>query len=536
MSPPDNGGTGGPPEGAEPAPHGIRLRKSLGAAGILIGSGLVVVMPFLDNLQGVRISGALSAQDIGILAGFAILLTGVALYLGSVISHMEHRHRGLEMRIENLMGASVIEPEAAPDGPAEKVAAAPKLPAAQEEPDVIPTQKAPGPDEPLPSAQEVAGAAAGTVPPVEEQMEAGMAAAPAAKIAPAEAAGVASGPATDCPVCGNELTSGVCRHCITSAAIQSAYQQLSRTQELGASVEEAAGLLGNARDSLEEKDYLQAGEYVRSARYLLEISAKTYFALRSAVEKAESERRKLEDSGLDTTELSSKLSAVRSAIVQGEYQEAKKLLDEERSSASDLQLPYFQRPASVAAVGLAGTGQAQPRPKATKQPQRTTEPSVAPRNAPPNMLSVDVKQGPPAAPDTSRPEVSEPGPSPDTGKGAAPKEPPRAQDASARIPATPPREVLAPKESIPSGEASTAVPESMSPQEPAPEAPAPVPTGAATEASTAPAPATTPALEPPAPSQKAVPKFSSGITSCPKCGRKTMKGWKKCPHCLTVLD
>ena len=23
---------------------------------------------------------------------------------------------------------------------------------------------------------------------------------------------------------------------------------------------------------------------------------------------------------------------------------------------------------------------------------------------------------------------------------------------------------------------------------------------------------------------------------CPKCGRKTMKGWKKCPHCLTPLQ
>jgi outer membrane biosynthesis protein TonB len=228
-------------------------------------------------------------------------------------------------------------------------------------------------------------------------------------------------------------------------------------------VEEAAGLLGNARTSLEEKDYLEAGEYVRSSRYLLEISAKTYFALRSAVEKAETERKKLEESGLDTTELSSKLSDLRSAIVRGEYQEAKTLLDEERRAAADLRLPYFQRPASASEI-KDGRPREKPKRAASKE-----------RPVPEKKPSLEER---PAHGEMPVPE---------------------------KIP--PPREMPAPEEK-------------PSPR-PEPEARAPA--------------VEPPAAPPPSPSQKAVPKFSSGISACPNCGRKTMKGWKKCPHCLASL-
>jgi len=459
MSPPEIGGTSGPPEGAEPAPSGIRMRKTLGAAGIIIGSGLIIVMPFLDSLNGVSVSGAISAQDIGTLAGFVILLSGVLLYLGSVISHMEHRHRGLERRLEGLLEGSGKEPEAGPgsvpESPVEKEATTPDHSAAKQGPAFAPAEKAPETVEPLPAAGAAAGTAPESPPAAEEKMEETVAVPPPAQPILPETAQAVPATGTDCPVCGNELTGGVCRHCITSAAIQNAYQELSRTQELGVWVDETAGLLASARDSLEEKDYLQAGEYVRSSKYLLEISAKTYFALRSAVEKAESERRKLEESGIDTTELASKLSAVRSTIVGGDYQEAKRLLDEERSTASDLSLPYFQRPAAASAVGQAAGGQPQPKPWAQKQP--------------------------------------------------------------VRFPEKPPATAMAP------------------PEEPAPAAAGPVTGPESIPPSEAAAPSPTPAEEPPAPSQKAVPKFSSGITACPNCGRKTMSGWKKCPHCLAVL-
>jgi hypothetical protein len=415
MSPSDKEGTDGPSEGAAPAPPGIRLRKTLGAAGIIIGSGLVVTMPFLDYLNGIRVSGALSAQDLGILAGFAILLTGMLLYLGSIISHMEHRHRGLEQRIEGLLEASEGEPGTGPDRTSMKKAAAAEIAGADEAPPASAADRPAEEPAPAPPAEEPAVASPPPGPAMAaEQKEVPVPVQPTEPAGPA-VSGAAPSAGTDCPVCGNELTGGVCRHCITSSSIQSAYQELSRTKELGASVEEAAALLGNARNSLEEKDYLEAGEYVRNSRYLLEISAKTYFALRSAVDKAEAERRKLQDSGLDTTELSSKLSDVRSAIVRGEYQESKTLLDEEHSAAADLRLPYFQRPARAAAV-----------------------------------------------------------------EGARPDE---------------------------------------APKRPAPGAPAAEP----------------PAVPPPSPAGTAVPKFSSGISACPKCGRKTMKGWKKCPHCLATL-
>jgi len=491
MSPPDNGGTGGPSGDAAPAPPGIRLRKTLGAAGIMIGSGLIIVTTFLESLNGVRFWGIISAQAIGNLAGFVILLTGALLYMGSVISHMEHRHRGLERRLESILEASGKGPDSGP-GPApetsvEKVAAAPAPAAAQTGQAAPLTEDVPDATEPLPAAGAAAGTAAEPSPEPGEKKEEAAAPAPDARPTQPETAEAAPAFGTSCPVCGSELTAGVCRHCITSASIQSAYQELSRTQELGASVEEAAALLGNARDSLEEKDYMQAGEYVRSSRYLLEISAKTYFALRSAVEKAEAERKKLEDSGLDTTELSSKLSDVRSAIVRGEYQEAKTILDGERRTASDLRLPYFQRPAKTNVVGEV---------KARQEPQRA---------APPEKPVTEEKAVPL--------EKLVPGEKPVPEVEPVLEEEPVFEVRSV-LKDEPVPEIKPVPEEAPDTEEKP-VPE----EEPAARAPAAEPA----------------ASPPPSPSQKAVPKFSSGISACPKCGRKTMKGWKKCPHCLTAL-
>jgi hypothetical protein len=450
MLPTDNQGTGEPPKGAALAPPGIQLRKTLGAAGIMIGSGLIVIMPFVDSLNGIRVSGALSAQDLGILAGFVILLSGMLLYLGSIISHMEHRHRGLEQKIEGLLEASGEEPKAESGKTAAKKSISGSRPDAENEQLVSQVDMAIEAREAGGTAVHPSGPETSPVTPVPTTETASVDAALTAETASVEAAPTAETASVDatppsetvpsvsvlpagntCPVCGNELTGGVCRYCITSASIQSAYQELSRTQELGASVEEAAVLLENARSSLEEKDYLEAGEYVRSSRHFLEISAKTYFALRSAVEKAEAERKKLEDSSLDTTELSSKLSDLRSAIVRGDYQEAKTLLDEERLAASDLRVPYFQRPARAT-------------PREELQLQKTPAP-------------VSLNQ---------KPAASEP---------------------------------------------------------------------AAETASAGPAPSVAPAGGLTSPAQATVPKFSSGISACPKCGRKTMKGWKKCPHCLTAL-
>jgi hypothetical protein len=473
MSPPDNGGTGGPSEDAAPAPPGIRLRKTLGAAGIMIGSGLIIVTTFLESLNGVRFWGIISAQAVGNLAGFVILLTGALLYMSSAISHMEHRHRGLERRLESILEASGKGPDSgpgsAPETSMEKVAAAPAPAADQTGQAANLAEDVPDATEPLPAAGVAAGTAAEPSPAPGEKKEKTAAPAPVARPTQPETAEAAPAFGTNCPVCGSGLTAGVCRHCITSASIQSAYQELSRTQELGASVEEAAALLGNARNSLEENDYLQAGDYVRSSKYLLEISAKTYFALRSAVEKAEAERKKLEDSGLDTTELSSKLSDVRSAIVRGEYQEAKTILDGERRTASDLRLPYFQRPARTGVVEQARVHETPERAAPPERPVPGQKPVTEEKPVPGERLVLEEKPVPEVKP------VPE-------------------------------------QEPVPK-------------QEPAPE-----------EGPAAISPAAEPAASPPtSPSQTAVPKFSSGISACPKCGRKTMKGWKKCPHCLTAL-
>jgi hypothetical protein len=533
MSPPDSGGTEGPPVGAEPAPPGIRLRKLIGAAGIVTGSGMVIVMPFLDSLNGVRVSGALSAQDLGILAGFAILLTGVLLYLGSVISHMEHRHRGLEKRIEGLLGAPGEEPVAAPNSTVDDDAALAR-PAAQPDAAAVPPAESPvqaretglapeasAVDSPATAHTETAEKVEAPVP-IPETLPPVPGTSDAAPLAPE-----ATPPAgTVCPVCGNELTGGVCRHCITSAAIQGAYQELSRTQELGASVEEAAALLGSARDSLEMKDYREAGEYVRSSRYLLEISAKTYFALRSAVEKAESERKKLEDSGLDTTELSSKLSDARSAIVRGDYQEAKTILDQERSAVSDLRVPYFQRPARGAPQGEPGNVPPSMASIVSKMPIPVPAPVFPRREA--HVSVVPSKDGPePKAPGYAKPATEapikeepapevpgkeEPAPEPPAKEEPEPSSEAAGQEEPAAVPAVPGKEGTATGPSLP-------VPD-QPPAEPAPVSSAPTVTDAV----------------PPAQSQRAVPKFSSGIAACPKCGRKTMKGWKKCPHCLAPLN
>ena len=370
----------------------------------MIGTGLVVIMPFLDGLNGIRVSGALSAQDMGILAGFVVLLSGLLLYLGSIISYMEHRYRELELKVEGLSAASGEMPRAAPGKAIQKKTITASPPDA---PDEIP---APAADdatearEPMAAPPPEANGTAAHAPPAEP---AAVTPAPPPAERPAYDYGTSPAPgAAACRVCGNELSAGVCRYCITSASVQSAYQELSRTQELGASVEDATVLLENAQRSLEEKEYLEAGDLLRSSRHFLEISAKTYFALRGAVEKAEAERKKLEDSGLDTTELSSKLSDIRSATLKGSYHEAKALIDEERRAADDLRLPYFQRPAKTI----------------VRKP--LTAPAIEPSDAKPK----------------------------------------------------------------------------------APTAPA------------------------------AVPRFVSGISGCPKCGRRTMKGWKKCPHCLTSLQ
>jgi len=535
MSPPDSGGTEGPPVGAEPAPPGIRFRKAIGAAGIVTGSGMVIVMPFLDSLNGVHVSGALSAQDLGILAGFAILLTGVLLYLGSVISHMEHRHRGLEKRIEGLLGAPGEEPVAAPKSTVDDDAALAK-PAAEPDAAAVP------PAESAVEARETSmtvDASAGPSPanaPTETavQVEAPV---PVPGVAPpvpgtSEATPLAG---TVCPVCGSELTGGVCRHCITSAAIQTAYQELSRTQELGVSVEEAAALLGSARDSLEENDYREAGEYVRSSRYLLEISAKTYFALRSAVEKAESERKKLEDSGLDTTELSSKLSDARSAIVRGEYQEAKTILDQERSVVSDLRVPYYQRPARAAPQGESGNVPPRMASIVSKMsipvpapvfPRKEAHVSVVPSKEEPEPRAPAKKEPAPEVPAKEWPAPEAP-----AKEGPAPEVPAKEGPA----PEVPAKEMPAPSPEAAGKEEPAAAAVVPGKEEPATEPSVPVPDQPPYELAPVSSAPTVPDAGPPAQSQKAVPKFSSGIAACPKCGRKTMMGWKKCPHCLAPL-
>lgn len=381
--------------------------------------------------------------------------------------------------------------------------------------------------------------------------------------------------ATTCKVCGNELTGGVCRYCITSTTIQNAYQELSKTQELGASVEEATVLLSSARQSLEEKEYAEAGEYARSALHFLEISAKTYFALRGAVEKAETERRKLEDSGIDTSDLSSLLSDVRSAIVKGSYPEAKAILDQERRVETDLRVPYFQRPSTRSppekarlaraevrfAPSVAPVARPEPRPAQTlvrspaqsaHEPQMTISPPAGP--APAAAPAAPAEAEPPEA----KPRLPEPAPSPGQAIPPEVKSPgtgapsPLAVPPPPATPGVPPVELAVPAQQQPEAPPPASEPAPYAPEpEPRPvtTAPGPLAEPAAEPATgTAPIPALEPAPEiKPAeaagepilerrPAVPAVPKFSSGISGCPKCGRKTMKGWKKCPHCLTPLQ
>jgi hypothetical protein len=267
-------------------------------------------------------------------------------------------------------------------------------------------------------------------------------------------------------------------------------------------VDEAAGLLASARDSLEERDYLQAGEYVRSSRYLLEISAKTYFALRSAAEKAESERRKLEESGIDTTELASKLSAVRSAIVGGDYQEAKRLLDEERSTASDMSLPYFQRPAAASAVGRPPAGRGQPGPRFQKQPVQATERPHAPVNAP-----LPAARGPPPAAPPPAPEAAMEAPA----QAAAPAESEAPAEAMTPVEsppeaAIPPAEGPPPRAEEPAGEQPAPLAQSAPPAEPAQAQSVPPTAAEAVAPPQAAAPPAVPTAEKQEPSGKAVPK------------------------------
>ena len=556
----EKGGPIIPFSGTAPSPPGVILRKTLGAVGVIIGTGLVVVMPFLDGLNGIRVSGAISAQDMGILAGFVVLLGGLLLYLGSIISFLEHRYRELELKVEGLSAGTGERPSAGPGKAIQKKTTEEGIPVSDDEIPAPAADDATEAREPLPPDGVAASAhtapagqageplttaapspeANGTAAPaprsVPASVKSSIAAEPASvtssaaaepasvtSSATAEPASVTSSAAAEpasvtpstatqpatpapaplpaekpaydygtspaqgaavCRVCGNELSAGVCRYCITSASIQSAYQELSRTQELGDSIEEPAVLLESARRSLEEKDFLEAGEFVRSSRHFLEISAKTYFALRAAVEKAEAERKRLEDSGLDTTELSSKLSDVRSAIVKGTYHEAKALIDDERRAADDLRLPYFQRPSKS------------PVKKGSAAPPALPATRTAPvRHEPP--AAMPARPGPPLSEATVQPGTVTEAPAMEMPAAAKPE-----------LTATSGPTAAKPELTVPEPSGGQMV--SEIPAEPAPSKAPPVPA--------------------------AVQRFKSGISGCPKCGRRTMNGWKKCPHCLTALQ
>lgn len=629
-------------------------------------------MPFMDALNETRISGALSVQDLGILLGVVILISGLLLFLRP-ISDLERRYHELALKVESLSAASTERPaaqdaapavllartEKAPEGmpagsPAAGAVTVPETgPSKEREADTVPaavtpaeptatpakkeaeaTRHAPSPAvadrapprPPPPSEGAPAKAPVRTQPPAGDEIEAHPAelppgekeewtapgptpstavavagpsvppsdGTPPASPTPSPATPGSSGPAstygealtydygtraaqgaTTCKVCGNELTGGICRYCITSTSIQNAYQELSKTQELGASVEEATVLLSSARQSLEENEYSEAVEYTRSALHFLEISAKTYFALRGAVEKAEADRRKLEDSGIDTSDLSALVSDVRSAIVKGNYPEAKAILDQERRVETDLRVPYFQRPSTRSApekarpagaevkfaTSVARAARPEPRPAQTMvrkpadaapQPQSTISPAA---RLPPVAATATAE---PAAPPEARPPLPEPAPSPGQAipsEAKAPEAEPPSSQAAPSLSAEPKIAAAGPTGPAQRGPEAplpaTEPPPYASGPEPGPEKTAPGPT---TEPSAEPAtgPVPMPAMKPspevkPAeaageplierrPAVPAVPKFSSGISGCPKCGRKTMKGWKKCPHCLTPLQ